>query len=333
MGTPGGLVKPSRDPHRHADAPPDRPSEARLLARDLTGDLSCARCGYNLRGLSVRGTCPECDLPIRTTILTIVDPRAEELAPLRAPRLTAWGLVAWVGGALLAAVCVWLIRAEEAAARLPVGGLGLPVGRLVWAGIAGLCVSAVAAAVLVRPHPRMPSRHTTLGVLGVLLYAPLIWTFWSLHAKLDTAFPMPYTAPSMPGHERSALRLCFGVIAVMLILALRPSARGLAARSHVFRTGQVDRQSLMGLVAALAVAAAGDLLGLFMGLGWVSGDALHPVQIALVALGSFLITVGLFAAFADSVRLRPVLASGSVGLSDVLESNRARDRRLGEGGA
>jgi hypothetical protein len=320
-------------PQPHADAPPERPSEARLLARDLTGDLACARCGYNLRGLSIRATCPECDLPIRTTILSIVDPKAEEITPLTAPTLTAWGILAWVGGALLAAVCIGLIRVDEALARLSIASVRMPVGRLVWAGIGGLCLSGLASAVLIRPHRRVPTRHRTLVVLGMLLYAPLIWVFWAIHARLDTAFPLPYTAPSMHAAERTALRLCFGALAVMIILAQRPSARALAARSHVFRTGQIDRQSLMGLVAALAVAGAGDALGLLMARGVLTGDLFHPVQIALVALGSFLVTVGLFAAFVDAVRLRPVLSGGSVGLSHVLESNRARDRRAGGGAA
>lgn len=319
--TGSGAVQPQ------PDAPPERFSEARLLARDLTGDLACVRCGYNLRGLSVRSTCPECDLPVRTTILVIVDPKAEELTPLSTPAMTAWGVIAWVGGALLAALCVALIRGDEALSRLAVAGPRLPVGRLVWTGIAGLCVSALASAVLVRPHARAPVRHGTLVVLGMLLYIPLVWIFWAIHARLDTAFPLPYTGVSMHASERTALRLCFGAVAVMIILAQRPSARALAARSHVFRTGQIDRQSLMGLVAALSVAAAGDAMGLLMASGLLTGELLHPVRIALVALGSFLITVGLFAAFVDAVRLRRVLSGGGVGLSQVLESNRQRRQR------
>ena len=66
---------------------------ASVLASELTGDLPCVRCGYNLRGLSIREHCPECDAPVRATILALVDPRASELKPLRRPRLTGWGLV------------------------------------------------------------------------------------------------------------------------------------------------------------------------------------------------------------------------------------------------
>ncbi len=30
----------------------------------LTGDHACARCGYNLRGLTRGGLCPECAAPV-----------------------------------------------------------------------------------------------------------------------------------------------------------------------------------------------------------------------------------------------------------------------------
>src|SRR5690606_27754218 len=62
-----------------------------VIARQLKGDLLCIGCGYNLRGLSIREMCPECGIPVRATILGVIDPMADELAPIPRPRLVATG--------------------------------------------------------------------------------------------------------------------------------------------------------------------------------------------------------------------------------------------------
>ncbi|MBL8760751.1 MAG: hypothetical protein JNL50_05545, partial [Phycisphaerae bacterium] len=61
---------------------PDPSARPELLARELTGDLRCAKCAYNLKGLSVRSVCPECGLAISATLLAKVDPHAAELRPI-----------------------------------------------------------------------------------------------------------------------------------------------------------------------------------------------------------------------------------------------------------
>ena len=88
------------------------------LALELTGGMPCVRCRYDLRGLTVRGMCPECGTAIRATILARVDPLAKELQAVHTPRLTAGLLVLWASGALGAAVCSWVPRVVEALNRL-----------------------------------------------------------------------------------------------------------------------------------------------------------------------------------------------------------------------
>src|SRR5436190_23878239 len=70
------------------------------LGRQLRGDLPCVACGYNLKGLSIRSVCPECGTPVRATILSVVDPHAAELTPIRLPALVALGLLFCAAGAL-----------------------------------------------------------------------------------------------------------------------------------------------------------------------------------------------------------------------------------------
>ncbi|MHC4415206.1 MAG: hypothetical protein ACYS0G_07980 [Planctomycetota bacterium] len=44
---------------------PDPPRRARDLAG---GEVICSRCGYDLRGLSAAGTCPECGTPVERSL-------------------------------------------------------------------------------------------------------------------------------------------------------------------------------------------------------------------------------------------------------------------------
>src|SRR3954471_9644603 len=45
----------------------------------VTSDLNCRRCGYNLRGLTYGGRCPECNVPVamsaQSDALRYGDPR------------------------------------------------------------------------------------------------------------------------------------------------------------------------------------------------------------------------------------------------------------------
>ncbi len=84
---------PSSGPHPPA---PDRGSSGvARLSRELAGDLPCIQCGYNLRGLTVKGMCPECGTSVRATLLAVVDPMAGEFRPISFPRLTAYGMLVW----------------------------------------------------------------------------------------------------------------------------------------------------------------------------------------------------------------------------------------------
>jgi len=80
------------------------------LDRELGGELPCSVCHYELRGLSIRGVCPECGTAVRATILFRVDPMADEFRPLTSPWFTAQSLVLWSIGGLVAAVGFWLVH-------------------------------------------------------------------------------------------------------------------------------------------------------------------------------------------------------------------------------
>jgi hypothetical protein len=297
------------------------------LARQLTGSLRCVRCTYELRGISITGVCPECGLPVKATLLAIVDPKAEELAPLRAPQRTARGLILWTLSAALAALLVWTIRIAEIAAHL-----GGPGPAPAWLGtlvpLAALA-SGVGALVLIRPHAKTPRSASASAALGAALSLPLAALLAQLHVLHDPGRLTAYTmAVDDPDRARAWLRLGIGACAAAMALLLRPSARMLAYRSVVVREGRVDRQSLLALAAAFGVAAVGDVLTLARGsLTFISSDLARAAETGFIVLGSVLVTLALVNLARDSRRLRPIIASRGVGLADVVESNADRAAR------
>src|SRR3954470_14312241 len=108
--TPGGAPK--------APPPLDAVRAESDIARELTGNLPCVTCRYNLRGLSIKSVCPECGTAVRAAILAAVDPYAPILQPLYAPRLAATGLMLWAGGALAAGLLTWSLRLADLFATL-----------------------------------------------------------------------------------------------------------------------------------------------------------------------------------------------------------------------
>ena len=307
----------------HTKAPSD--GEA-MLARQLTGELYCIGCGYNLHGLSIRSNCSECGIPVRATILGIVDPHAEELVPLIAPRLIAIGLNAWSMGALLALAMVWLMRGAEMA-RDAIGANWIPT-LAPFVGIGGLVVSMLGGAMMIRPHRGVLRLEAIRSAFGVSLFVPLIFVYGSVYMRIDALSPSPVFEPGSSAFERSILRVLMLVLVAGIIWGLRPQAVGLAIRSIVVRTGRVDRQSLYAVLASLAIAAIGDVIHIINHFFTMSiDDMLSIVALVVVSLGSVLFSVGMVNICIDTIRLYPVLVRPGVGLSDIFETNKQKSER------
>ncbi len=296
------------------------------IARQLVGELRCIECGYDLRGLSIRSICPECQLPIRATILGIVDPKAEQLAPLSFPRLTATGMLMWSFGGLIAVLMVWVLRISEILGDF--ADFQWKPWWIPWLGLIAIGCSGLGAVSMIRPHRRVHRIDALRAALAVAAYAPLFLIYSTVYLRFDILAPSPLLSPGDSSLTRSILRLMIFICVAIILWGLRPNAVGLAIRSVVVRTGRVDRQSMMAVLASFGVAAFGDamyILGVFIG-GSI-GDGLSALQIVFVALGSVLLTVGLVNVAIDTIRLYPVVARPGVGLSDILETNAEKTRR------
>jgi len=286
---------------------------------DLMGDLPCVGCGYNLRGLSIRGVCSECGTPVRATILAQVDPMAEQLQPIRRPRLVSTGLIVWSMGAVLAAFTVWALRLQEVSAELL--GIRIMLGPLREFSLFGVVCSMFGAMVLVRPTVRVRPWDTCKAMSGVIAYLPLIYIHHLIQTGYDIKIGPPYIGAMVLDPIRSSIRLSEGMLIIVIIMGIRGNAVALAERSLVMRLGRVDTQPLIALVWSMVLAMAGDVLFLLFGdsNGGVGG-VIETLSLVMIAVGSFLFTLGLVGAAFDTVRLRPVLLQPAPGLTDIFQA-------------
>jgi len=297
-------------------APTPTPGQSSIIARELGGELPCSRCRYNLQGLSVRAVCPECGTPVRATLLTVVDPRANELQPLFFPRLSAMALMIWSFSALAAALCVWSLR------LFGTGWIGL---RGLSPGLAAVALTAlcgVASAVFIYPHAiRGPRSGAIAAALGTLAFIPLTYLLWLIHVEIDTSQGPAYGDGSF-SPRRVWLVLGVHAFLVVITLCLRPNARLLWVRSLLMRTGRVDRQTLIAIAGVVAIAMVGDVLRLLGALTPpATGALLDQIGQLLILVGSLLLLLGLLGLVVDSWRLYPVVVQPPLSIERLLRQD------------
>ncbi len=260
---------------------------------------------------------------MRATLLACVDPMAEELRPLRRPRLVAAGMIVWSWAAVAAALTVWAVRLDDVA-RLwssPV----LDTGWALNAGLFFIALSGLASLVLICPVRGVCLEGRFRALFAALLYAPLLYVHFKLHGEYDRIVGSPFFTSEGLDVGRSLLRLAENLLIVLIVLGLRDNAVSLAQRSIVMRTGRVDTQPMTALVSTLVLASVGDVLRLALpDLGGVPGDLLTTFEQIIIAVGSFLFTLGLFGVGVDTFRLRRVLVRPAPGLVDILDEKHAR---------
>jgi hypothetical protein len=302
------------------------PSSPRVApGSQLQGRLPCARCRYELQGLSIAGNCPECGLPIGATILAVVDPFAKELQPIPQPGLVNLGLQVWAMSALLAALSIWAMRMAEVSREM-LGTTFWPA----WAPYAAVgltALSGLGAIALVMPHAKIPARQRMAALAACVGYVPLTVLHWVLFVQIDSAsLSFDYFSQS-PDHKRLVVRLLCGILGVLVTIGLRLNARVLVSRSLVLRTGRVDRQTLYALAAAFGIGVVGDALRLSAAyLLPASMDVLGNAGVALQVLGAVLCTLGLAGVAIDGWRLRRAILSPPLALSELVGRGTGHER-------
>ncbi len=309
----------STNPEPSPTPPPTAlpPSAPAPLGLSLGGDLPCVVCGYNLRGLSIRSTCPECGTAVRATILAVVDPLARELQPVRSRWIVAAGIIMWAAAALVAALLAWWPHLADAFGSLGLWTPGHRTPSVTLAMTVMVALSGLGALALVSPHRGLPRANILAAFVAILIYIPATYIVWRLGELNDRRLVSPMLDVRGLYAERSTLRLMLGACLVGIVLGLRPNGRVLVARSLALRSGRVDRQTLFAIALAAMVAAAGDAIHLGLarsgaaapGTGW--SEIAFLAGTALIAMGSALITGGFAGSLADCLRIaRAVLSPG-----------------------
>lgn len=290
-------------------------SASQGLGTALTGRLPCVVCGYDLKGLTIRGRCPECGTAVRAAILYQVDPQAEEFRPMVTPKLTAWCLVIWGVAALASAVSAWVPRVGDAISQF--AGRAPGMGAWAWVTVGGASVSGLAVIGLICVVRGGPTGHKLMALAALAAYAPLVWALHRIHLGIDRLGGTPYFGGTVDT-QRVGLRLIVAASVVVIILGIRPNARDLVRRSLALRTGRVDRQTLIALGLTMVITASGDVLRLsavWMGADWRMAETLGTL---LIALASGLFALGLIGAVVDSWRIRQAILLPSPSLRQVL---------------
>jgi hypothetical protein len=291
-------------------------ADAALLDADLGGDLPCVQCKYNLRGLSILGQCPECNTPVRATLVAVVDPLASEFQPIARPWLVAAGLVAWSVGLLgaTASACAWMLLAPRA---VPGGPLA-PWGFFAMLAPVVAGVSGIGACALVRPHDGIPPRERVAALVGVLCYIPavvlLLWV-QSMPVQGGGAYLWWFAAR---GGEQVVGIAGVVILTMLSLVLLRPNARRLAARSLLLRTGRADRQTLRTLAGVLSAVVVGHALGVAAAMQSPAWDVVALVAGLINAAGYAFFMVGMVGVVIDCVRIAGVVARPPLGLEAII---------------
>lgn len=312
----------TEDQPQSASTRPSPPTPSASSAE--LGELRCRRCRYNLKGLSIRGVCPECALPIRATLLAVVDPMAREIQPLRWPWMTAAGLQMWAHGAFLACLVVLGLRIDSALAIPWLSFEGRVHAGLLAALLAA--VSGVGSLCLISPHAGLTRREQFMALAGSALYIPIVASLAIIHRTIDPVHMPGFSLDEDPPLQRMLWKLVCDAAIFAGVLLTRPNARLLAARSLLMRTGDVNRQTLAALAAAVAISVVGDLLLLAASTEWTRGfwdSATRWSGHTMILVGGALLLIGCGGVVLDVWRLMPVIVSKPLDLSDVVKENRA----------
>jgi len=286
------------------------------LSRELSGDLPCVQCGYNLKGLTVRGMCPECGVSVRTTLLAVVDPRAREFKRVEFPRLTALGVTLWSWAGVAACVMAWILQAAYFWRPQ-----GLPVTEatraLEWVLVASVAASGVGAIAFIRPHAGLPFRWRAMAFFGVLAYIPFVAAVHEMFVGWGTGMGSAFNSATMEPHVPTQLIGAGAGIAILLFL--RPNAQALQSRWLLMRIGAVTRQTMLAMIGVVLLWVCADLMVLIAArMHGGEDEILRMIAKLIILVGGIFLTVGVFSIAMDCWRIRAVVLRPPLALEEVL---------------
>jgi hypothetical protein len=232
--------------------------------RQIDHDLSCTRCGYNLRGLSPSSRCPECGLEIPGSVETAVSRLTPQSTGERAQ-----ARVQAVTGVL---VCVFLatLLAMRAAADDP---------QRPWWSTGTMCALSVLCMTTAAWAPRRALAYLAGVELCLAASVWWVWCFWPRLATFSGANLVDLV--NLNVIALAAAGIAWLLVDRRFVLPRVPSGHTerWPAFHHGVATVSVIAVSLLGLTA-ICLAAIGEPAGNMMVVGWLAWAA--AVAIVLV---------------------------------------------------
>jgi len=277
----------------------------------VSRQLSCARCGYDLKSLSAGGNCPECGEPIRLTIIDTVDPAARRLPSIERPHVTGNALVCVSVFLFLAVAFAVLVLLSRAPQSLLITNVIQTFNDPIWIWIS----SAFSGLAFVSLIPIMWMCRCGLiqgcrlgGALtgsGLLSFSILMGASrWVLLGGKDNAVVLLLFDSILPA-------VALGVI----FIGLRRLVPRLGQRSREFRLAQGSRQRMNDLLAALVFVIIGRTLISISSLD----SNLATLGMIIMVLSISLIIVGLLYLIRNTLWIRSALCSPPPSLGQLLK--------------
>lgn len=262
------------------DAPIGRESPALNADGTIGQDVACVHCGYNLRGLTADGRCPECNSPVGRSIhgnlLAFADP-------------------AWLGTLQLGVrVKLWniLIMLAAAAIAIVLGLVGAPTQALVITALPAAVVGLWATILLTTQEPRISLSEDTVSLRRIVRVCALL-------AMLE---PLRELEDRLSGGARVILVIvliasviaglvqAFGEFVYLRRFARRIPDERLERSTTTVMWGVVVGLTLVGVGAVVAVATGIPIGGAGGGGGAPAGGAVFGMMVPM-CLGGVIVLI------------------------------------------
>ncbi len=236
-------------------------------ADTIEHDLTCTACGYNLRGLEIVGTCPECNAPVAESRKQVI----EKLTPHWNARLAR--LRSYVTGAVMASVIFGTLYAMRGAIDDP---------QEPWWSVA---LSVILSATTLAVAAWAPKRSLAyMGALELCLAASLLW--WSRMKASGTGLTWEEFT-NLAGVNIAAISLV-GIVWLELerwrLTALLTPIVGRAPAGFHHVAAMLTTTAVLGIAGLITYAvAAADPIVTVTAADWIGWTAATLLMIACTA--------------------------------------------------
>ena len=297
------------------------PSTSTWSSAVIAHELHCRKCGYDLRGLTANGRCPECGIEIWESVIATVDPAAARMPSLRNPKAVGNALVLFTLCTLAGLLLLVMPSLQQMIRQWSTSPNVLWIVNgptMTWPYALVLMVVGLYAVWLLAPPRRSEPSGAVWIDLGRMSVGYVGWlAFSALWIEIsDTAL-----AVRLGAEQRVVIHLAAAVFATIGLIGVRGVLRVVGQRSREYRRSKGSRQSVELIILAIATGWMGELAEYAAGLTWFPGDwraEMRTVSTMIVWVSSLLVLIGLLYLFANAWWIRQALRKPPPAFDQVL---------------